>query len=79
MNGIVRAGSGSTNSYRDFKHEKTMHIIAGGGGHEANSTGQEAARHCALNIISTLKAELGDLDRIEKVNAVLVLGILAHS
>ena len=29
--------------------------------------GYEAARHAGLNIISTLKKELGDLDRVEKV------------
>jgi enamine deaminase RidA (YjgF/YER057c/UK114 family) len=27
----------------------------------------EAARHCGLNIISTLKEQLGDLDRVEQV------------
>ncbi|KAL3767698.1 hypothetical protein ACHAWO_004400 [Cyclotella atomus] len=34
----------------------------------------EAARHCALNIISTLKSQLGDLDRVEQV--VKVFGIV---
>ena len=29
--------------------------------------GYEAARHCGLNIISTLKNQLGDLDRVEQV------------
>ena len=29
--------------------------------------GYEAARHAALNIVSTLKDQLGDLDRVEKV------------
>ena len=29
--------------------------------------GYEAARHCGLNIISTLKAQLGDLDRVEQI------------
>lgn len=29
--------------------------------------GYEAARHCGLNIISTLKEQLGDLDRVEQV------------
>jgi enamine deaminase RidA (YjgF/YER057c/UK114 family) len=33
----------------------------------AVADGQEAARFCALNIVSSLKAELGDLDRVEKV------------
>ena len=29
--------------------------------------GYEAARHCGLNIISTLKDQLGDLDRVEQI------------
>jgi len=29
--------------------------------------GYDAARHCALNIIATLKSQLGDLDRVEQV------------
>jgi hypothetical protein len=29
--------------------------------------GYEAARHCGLNIISTLKSQLGDLDRVEQI------------
>ncbi len=29
--------------------------------------GNEAARHCGLNIVSTLKEQLGDLDRVEQV------------
>ena len=36
--------------------------------------GYEAARHCGLNIISTLKSQLGDLDRVEQV--VKVFGIV---
>jgi enamine deaminase RidA (YjgF/YER057c/UK114 family) len=39
--------------------------------------GAEAARWCALNAISVLKAELGDLDRIERV--LTVLGFVASS
>eukprot|EP00980_Cylindrotheca_fusiformis_P008177 scaffold1729_cov117-Cylindrotheca_fusiformis.AAC.15 len=39
--------------------------------------GYEAARHAALNIVSTLKQELGDLDRVEKV--VKVFGIVQSS
>ncbi|KAL7535046.1 hypothetical protein ACHAWF_005036 [Thalassiosira exigua] len=34
--------------------------------------GYAAARHCGLNIISTLKAQLGDLDRVEQVVKVRV-------
>ncbi len=29
--------------------------------------GYDAARHCALNILATLKSQLGDLDRVEQV------------
>lgn len=36
--------------------------------------GYEAARWCALNLISTLKGELGDLDRVDKI--VKLLGIV---
>ena len=34
--------------------------------------GYEAARHCGLNIIATLKEQLGDLDRVEQVVKVRV-------
>ncbi|KAL3786735.1 hypothetical protein HJC23_005298 [Cyclotella cryptica] len=36
--------------------------------------GNEAARHCGLNIVSTLKEQLGDLDRVEQV--VKIFGIV---
>ncbi len=36
--------------------------------------GYAAARWCALNMVSTLKAELGDLDRVHKV--VKLLGVV---
>ena len=36
------------------------------GGHDIEK-GYEAARHCGLNIVSTLKDQLGDLDRVEQV------------
>jgi enamine deaminase RidA (YjgF/YER057c/UK114 family) len=36
--------------------------------------GYEAARNCGLNIISTLKEHLGDLDRVEQI--VKVFGIV---
>jgi enamine deaminase RidA (YjgF/YER057c/UK114 family) len=38
-----------------------------GGGGETVEHGYTAARHCALNIVSTLKAQLGDLDRVEQI------------
>ena len=34
--------------------------------------GYEAARHCGLNIISTLKDQLGDLDRVDQIVKVCV-------
>lgn len=37
--------------------------------------GYDAARHCGLNIIATLKKQLGDLDRVEQV--VKVFGIVS--
>ncbi|EED96429.1 hypothetical protein THAPSDRAFT_260942, partial [Thalassiosira pseudonana CCMP1335] len=39
--------------------------------------GYAAARHCGLNIISTLKKQLGDLDRVEQVVKVRVFGIVS--
>lgn len=36
-------------------------------GGETVEHGYTAARHCALNIVSTLKAQLGDLDRVEQI------------
>ncbi|KAL7469707.1 hypothetical protein ACHAXS_009955 [Conticribra weissflogii] len=38
--------------------------------------GYDAARHCALNILATLKSQLGDLDRVEQVVKVRVFGIV---
>ncbi|KAK1744662.1 YjgF-like protein [Skeletonema marinoi] len=39
--------------------------------------GYEAARHCGLNIIATLKNHLGDLDKVEQV--IKVFGIVNSS
>jgi YjgF/chorismate_mutase-like, putative endoribonuclease len=41
-------------------------------GGESIEAGYEAARHCGLNIISTLKEHLGDLDRIKQIVKVRV-------
>jgi enamine deaminase RidA (YjgF/YER057c/UK114 family) len=41
---------------------------------ESVDHGYEAARNCGLNIISTLKKQLGDLDRVEQI--VKVFGIV---
>ncbi len=43
------------------------------GGHTVEK-GYEAARHCGLNIVSTLKDQLGDLDKVEQI--VKVFGIV---
>lgn len=45
------------------------------GEHLTVEEGTEAARWCALNALSVLQAELGDLDRIERV--LTVLGFVA--
>ena len=42
--------------------------------------GYEAGRHCGLNIVATLKKQLGDLDRVEqviKVRACLSLPLIS--
>ena len=44
------------------------------GGGLSVEEGYEAARHCGLNIIATLKNHLGDLDKVEQV--VKVFGIV---
>ena len=33
--------------------------------------GYEAARHCGLNLVSTLKSQLGDLDRVAQIVKVI--------
>lgn len=43
-------------------------------GGESIEYGYEAARHAGLNLISTMKQQLGDLDRVEQV--VKVFGIV---
>ena len=45
--------------------------ILGGDGAISVEEGVEAARWCALNALSVLRAELGSLDRIERVLSVL--------
>src|SRR3954469_25733513 len=54
--------------------------VPGGGDEDEGITveqGTEAARWCALNALSVLQAELGDLDRIERV--LTVLGFVASA
>ena len=41
--------------------------------------GYDAARHCGLNIIATLKEQLGDLDRVEQVIKVRAKKMNFHS
>mmetsp|Transcript_28592 Transcript_28592/g.78533 ORF Transcript_28592/g.78533 Transcript_28592/m.78533 type:complete len:181 (-) Transcript_28592:869-1411(-) len=48
--------------------------IGPGSGGESLEHGYEAARHAGLNIVSTLKEQLGDLDRVKQV--VKVFGIV---
>lgn len=37
------------------------------GGERTLEDGEEAARVCAINILASLKAELGDLDRVKRI------------
>lgn len=57
-----------------FKVDGTFMTGRIGPGEQTLEYGKEAARNCGLNIISTLKDQLGDLDRVEQV--VKVFGIV---
>ena len=50
-----------------FKPDGTLMTGRIGEGDLDKDYGYQAARHAGLNIISTLKEQLGDLDRVEQV------------
>ena len=69
---IVCYASGNTmyiSGHLPFKVDGTLlkGRIGPASGGETIEHGYEAARHAGLNIISTLKQQLGDLDRVEQV------------
>jgi enamine deaminase RidA (YjgF/YER057c/UK114 family) len=57
-----------------FKSDGTLMTGRIGEDSRDKDYGYEAARNCGLNIISTLKEHLGDLDRVEQI--VKVFGIV---
>lgn len=50
-----------------FQPDGTLMTGRIGEGNCDKDHGYQAARHAGLNIISTLKEQLGDLDRVEKI------------
>jgi len=69
---IVCEAPGSTlyiSGHLPLKDDGTLIVGAVGpnSGGRTIEEGYEAARWCGLNIIATLKDQLGDLDRVEKV------------
>lgn len=68
---VVHGGRARTSGQlpRDVDHELVHPGVLGAT--VAVDDGREAARLCALNALSVLRAELGSLDRIERVLSVL--------
>ncbi len=61
---VITSGNGP------FKDEKSLYI--GRVGREVSlEQAKEAAKHCALNCLAAIKAEIGNLDQIESVVKVL--------
>mmetsp|Transcript_27394 Transcript_27394/g.39229 ORF Transcript_27394/g.39229 Transcript_27394/m.39229 type:complete len:186 (+) Transcript_27394:148-705(+) len=73
-NGILYISGHIPFTYIGEKHEQKL--LTGPVGENAKSLeeGKEAARACGLNILATLKKELGDLDRVSQV--VKIFGIV---
>ena len=62
---------------RDATGAITTGVLGGGSNEISIEVGVAAARLCALNALSVLRAELGSLDRIERV--LTVLGFVASA
>jgi enamine deaminase RidA (YjgF/YER057c/UK114 family) len=74
---VVHGGRARTSGQLPRDHEGVL-VNPGVLGEELTVVeGTEAARWCALNALSVLQAELGDLDRIERV--LTVLGFVASA
>jgi enamine deaminase RidA (YjgF/YER057c/UK114 family) len=72
---IVHGGRARTSGQLPRDHDRAL-VNPGTLGLDVTvEQGTEAARWCALNALSVLRAELGDLDRIERV--LTVLGFVA--
>jgi enamine deaminase RidA (YjgF/YER057c/UK114 family) len=74
---VVHGGRARTSGQLPRNHEGVL-VNPGVLGEELTVVeGTEAARWCALNALSVLQAELGDLDRVERV--LTVLGFVASA
>lgn len=68
---VVHGGRARTSGQLPRGHDGALVHPGVVGGELTVEQGAEAARWCALNALSVLRAELGDLDRIERVLTVL--------
>jgi enamine deaminase RidA (YjgF/YER057c/UK114 family) len=74
---VVHGGRARTSGQLPRDHDGVL-VHPGVVGDDVDvAQGAEAARWCALNALSVLRAELGDLDRIERV--LTVLGFVASA
>jgi enamine deaminase RidA (YjgF/YER057c/UK114 family) len=74
---VVHGGRARTSGQLPRNHDGVL-VNPGVLGEELTvDEGTEAARWCALNALSVLQAELGDLDRVERV--LTVLGFVASA
>jgi enamine deaminase RidA (YjgF/YER057c/UK114 family) len=75
---VVHGDRARTSGQLPRDHDGTLvHPGVLGAGGLSVEQGAQAARWCALNALSVLRAELGDLDRIERV--LTVLGFVASA
>jgi enamine deaminase RidA (YjgF/YER057c/UK114 family) len=72
---VVHSGRARTSGQLPRNHDGVLVNMGTLGDDVTVEQGAEAARWCALNAVSVLQAELGDLDRIERV--LTVLGFVA--
>ena len=72
---VAHGGRMRTSGQLPRNHEGVLVYPGTLGAELSVEQGAEAARWCALNALSVLRAELGDLDRIERV--LTVLGFVA--
>ncbi|MDQ1432360.1 MAG: hypothetical protein QOF40_2962 [Actinomycetota bacterium] len=68
---VVHGGRARTSGQLPRGHDGALVHPGVVGGDLTVEQGAEAARWCALNALSVLRAELGDLDRIDRVLTVL--------
>ena len=74
---VVHGGRARTSGQLPRNHEGQLVHPGVLGGELSAEEGAEAARWCALNALSVLRAELGSLDKIERV--LTVLGFVASA